>query len=60
MFDNEIDWVTCSKSWPVRREARRPAQDFEHDEYKAEHKPRVATYPEEIRSKATSSRQSVQ
>jgi hypothetical protein len=37
MFDNEIDWVTGLKSSPIRREARRWAQDFKHVKYKAEH-----------------------
>jgi hypothetical protein len=37
MFDNEIDWVTCSGVRFRRREAQGKAIDSEHVKYKAEH-----------------------
>ncbi len=38
MFDNEIDWVTCSQEQFRRREAQGKAQDLESNvKYKAEH-----------------------
>jgi hypothetical protein len=37
MFDNEIDWVTCSGVRFHRREAPGEANDSEHVKYKAEH-----------------------
>ena len=38
IFDNEIDWVTCSQEQFRRREAQGRAQDLESNvKYKAEH-----------------------